>query len=207
MSSIFKNNRQTKSKYTKNFTNPHTIFVTGGNQGARDLNKLILKSLPKLLKKYNIIHQIGSTEAQLPEWKQAQQITNKNYFPIQFIPHQEMGTIYSLSKLVISRSGANTISELGALNKPAITIPLEPSLMDEQLQNAKLFQTSGLGKLLHEKQLSIHTLIKQINNILEHPQQFKLQKKYKNLFSKKGANNLYQLIIKTTSSPCLLNRL
>src|SRR3989344_2718051 len=205
---VFKTNKIVKKTYSPNFRNIKTIFVTGGNQGARDLNRLVLKALPELLKKYNVIHQIGSTEAQDPEWEEAQNISLRrpepirselfesepqsrgphgrrlvsgskgipkqvrndimsSYYPVRFIPHEEMGSVYGLADLVVSRSGANTISELGALNKPALVVPLEPSLMDEQLHNAKLLENAGLAIMKHEDELTSDTLINQTDEMFE----------------------------------------
>jgi UDP-N-acetylglucosamine--N-acetylmuramyl-(pentapeptide) pyrophosphoryl-undecaprenol N-acetylglucosamine transferase len=196
-SGIFKTDQIIAKKYTKNFQHKHTILITCGNQGSKIINQTILNALPELLKIYNIMHQIGIVEAQNPEWEQAQKIQNRSYLPLRFIPHTDMGTIYSSSDLVICRSGANTISELGALQKPAITIPIPNSLMNEQLKNAQLFQKSGLGTLIHQTGIKPKTLIKQINYIFKNQSQFKLKKKYQNIFSQKGAENLQKLIIKT----------
>ena len=35
------------------------IWVTGGSQGAQIINNAIIEALPELLKKYQVIHQVG----------------------------------------------------------------------------------------------------------------------------------------------------
>lgn len=197
---IFVQNKTIAKKYTKNFKPNPTILITCGNQGSKSINQVILKCLPTLLKKYNIIHQIGPVEAQNEEWDKSQKNTAKQYKPVRFIPHSDMGTIYSISDLVICRAGANTIFELGALQKPAITIPLPHSLMNEQLKNAQLFQTAGLGTLIKQIELQPENLIKQIDNIFKHKQKYKLKKSYQKTFPKNGAHNLYKLITQTINS-------
>lgn len=60
---IFTTNKRFLSK-THHLAVRPIIYITGGNQGARDLNLPLIQALPKLLKKYSIIHQIGDHELQ-----------------------------------------------------------------------------------------------------------------------------------------------
>lgn len=201
-SGIFKLDQNIAKKYTKNFKHKQTILITAGNQGSKIINQTILKSLPKLLKRYNVIHQIGTVEAQNPEWEEAQRLSRnvamqRSYQPLRFIPHQDMGTIYSISNLVICRSGANTISELGALQKPAITVPIPNSLMDEQNQNAQLLKKSGLAEIIHQKDLNPDALINQIETMFKNIKKYKINNEYMGIFHHQGARNLYQQINKT----------
>ena len=39
------------------------IYITGGSLGAHSINKVVMQILPKLLKKYRIIHQCGDSQA------------------------------------------------------------------------------------------------------------------------------------------------
>lgn len=47
--------------------------------------------------------------------------------------------------LVICRSGASTIAELGVIGRPAIMVPLPHALDDDQLRNAESFAAAGAG--------------------------------------------------------------
>lgn len=200
---LLKVDKKALKKYTKSFKNSKTIYVTTGNQGAKTINKLILDGLPSLLKKYNIVHQIGTTEAQNVEWERAQDMIKTlpkdlvgNYYPARFIDYKEVGAVFSFADLVISRGGANTIYDLGVLRKPSIIIPIEPSLMDEQLRNAELLEKSGLGKLVHQKNLQAATLINEIEKMFNNLDKFKLKKEYEGVFVKDSAKALYKTIEK-----------
>ena len=59
-----------------------------------------------------------------------------------------MASAYSLSDLVICRSGALTISELTACGKPSILIPFAAAAGDHQLKIKKLYLCSNLILLL-----------------------------------------------------------
>ena len=47
--------------------------------------------------------------------------------------------------LVICRSGASTIAELGVIGRPAIMVPLPHALDNDQLRNAESFAAAGAG--------------------------------------------------------------
>ena len=49
------------------------------------------------------------------------------------------------SHLVVCRSGASTIAELGVIGRPAIMVPLPHALDNDQLRNAESFAKAGAG--------------------------------------------------------------
>lgn len=49
------------------------------------------------------------------------------------------------SHLVVCRSGASTIAELGVIGRPAIMVPLPHALDNDQLRNAESFAAAGAG--------------------------------------------------------------
>lgn len=49
------------------------------------------------------------------------------------------------SHLVICRSGASTIAELGVIGRPAIMVPLPHAIDNDQLRNAESFAAAGAG--------------------------------------------------------------
>ena len=51
------------------------------------------------------------------------------------------------SHLVICRSGASSIAELGVVGRPAILVPLPHALDNDQLRNAESFEAAGAGWL------------------------------------------------------------
>ena len=126
-----------------------TVYVTGGAMGARQINTLVAELLPWLLKQANVIHQCGS--AGIDAAREVQQHLSPELAPryhlAEFIG-PELPDVYALADLVVARSGAGTISELAALGKPAILIPLASSAGGEQAFNARYLDERGAAKAL-----------------------------------------------------------
>jgi UDP-N-acetylglucosamine--N-acetylmuramyl-(pentapeptide) pyrophosphoryl-undecaprenol N-acetylglucosamine transferase len=126
-----------------------TVYVTGGAQGALQINALVSEILPWLLARANVIHQCGPahlddlrrTCASLPA-----QLAGR-YLPVGFIG-AELPDVFALADVVVSRSGAGTIAELTALGKAAILIPLASSAGGEQMHNARYLDEAGAAVAL-----------------------------------------------------------
>jgi len=149
-----------------------TIFVIGGSQGARFINSRIINILPKLLRKYQIIHQTGENNFEEVRHLVATEAGIKvghgeeGYHPIPFIG-DEIKDIFAVSDLVISRAGANSISEIAANGKPAIFIPLENSANNHQRMNAYAIAKTGGCVVLEENNLGEHMLLEKIEEIMD----------------------------------------
>lgn len=141
------------------------IFIAGGNQGSHFLNNLIFDSLASL-KGYCLIHQVGTANFK-GDYRKAQKIKNKNYMSCDYIDPDDFGAIARKAKLVISRSGANTVWELAILATPAILIPLPISSGNEQLENAKILTKAGFAMVANQNQLSTKVLADKIKDIFE----------------------------------------
>ena len=77
-----------------------------------------------------------------------------------------MASAYSLSNLVICRSGALTISELTACGKPSILIPFAAAAGDHQLKNAKTLSKKGASIIIEEKDFDSKILLSKINDLI-----------------------------------------
>jgi UDP-N-acetylglucosamine--N-acetylmuramyl-(pentapeptide) pyrophosphoryl-undecaprenol N-acetylglucosamine transferase len=71
---------------------------------------------------------------------------------------------------VISRAGNNVISELSALSKPTILIPLDSSANNHQVENARIISRMGAGIMMLQEHLSPEKLIRQIDFLMEAPE-------------------------------------
>ena len=78
-----------------------------------------------------------------------------------------MAEIFSKSDIVISRSGANTVWELLALKKPSILIPIPWTYNNEATENAKYMESSGLARILPQKELTPQRLLTEIEKLIE----------------------------------------
>jgi UDP-N-acetylglucosamine--N-acetylmuramyl-(pentapeptide) pyrophosphoryl-undecaprenol N-acetylglucosamine transferase len=153
-----------------------SILVTGGSRGSTWINDAILPLLPQLLEKYFVLHQTG--EKNLEKFKE---ISNEKYLPFAQVGSKEMIEVISKSDLIISRAGANTVSEMIALKKPSILIPIPWSFNDEQQKNAEFMQELGLARILPQKELTPQKLLSEIESVVE--DYFNILKRTENIVS------------------------
>lgn len=167
-----------KIAYPKNLP---ILYITGGSTGSHIINTTIGKSLEILLEKYVIIHQTGENEYNdyerlIEEKKKISQSLQERYIVTKYIYPSQIGYIYKTADIVIGRSGANTTLELIACNKPSILIPLPYGQKGEQLQNARLIQSLGLGELLEQRDLSPNSLYEIIERMNKHIEKYHISK-------------------------------
>lgn len=157
--------RKTADK--KQITDKKMIYIIGGGQGSQTINQVIWQCLPELLKKYRIIHQTGSGKRKTENggWR-------KNYVAKPYFWEKEHAGILNKADLVISRSGANTVTELAALGKPAILIPLPWAGQNEQMENAELLKKAGTALILPQEKLNKKTLFDFISLMLKNQHKY-----------------------------------
>lgn len=144
------------------------IFIMAGSEGAEEINNLILEILPDLLRNYQIIHQCGIVNYdKVKSIVEKMNIPNLNDYHLFPFFRERAGEAYAACDLVISRAGANTVSEIMAAGKPSILIPLTSAVSDKQKKNAFHYSQSGAAVLLSEKNLKPHLLLNVIHEIFQ----------------------------------------
>lgn len=144
------------------------IAILGGSQGSRNINNRILAILPELLHKYQIIHQTGENNLEEVERIAGEigiKAGHQGYFPLAFYG-DEIKEIMAVADLVISRAGANTLSEIAACGKPAIIIPLSTAANNHQRLNAYSLAQNGSCMVLEETNLGEHMLLEKIEEMM-----------------------------------------
>jgi UDP-N-acetylglucosamine--N-acetylmuramyl-(pentapeptide) pyrophosphoryl-undecaprenol N-acetylglucosamine transferase len=132
------------------------ILITGGSQGSVAINQTILESLSAFeSKRVQILHSVGARNA-LPQSSQL-------YKPTTYI--SDMASAYLAADLVIARSGAVTCSEVQALGKYALFIPL-PIGNGEQEVNARTLIQAGRAEVVSQKSFSTDWLTKNLDRLL-----------------------------------------
>ncbi len=157
------------------------LYITGGKQGSHFINDFVKEVLPKLLVFTNVIHQCGSSsvfndfDVLYKEKESLPTDLKKRYLVYDYINLRLIGEVYNKADLVISRSGAHTVHELLALQKPAILIPISWVSHNEQVENAKLLENAGLATVVGENEISGEVLLQKIRNVLENISGFKVK--------------------------------
>jgi len=182
-----------------------TILVLGGNLGSHSINTHIFALLPQLAQKYSVIHQVGNIQ-QFGDWERAQEALlslpdalKKRYFPVHHLTTDEMSEAYRRADMVISRSGASTITELIALKKPAVLVPLPWSAHGEQLAHAELLFQGGVAELFHQDRPSSQ-LLSCIQKIMNNVQSYTTHyDQFTSIYDPQAAQKILQTIFDSTN--------
>jgi UDP-N-acetylglucosamine--N-acetylmuramyl-(pentapeptide) pyrophosphoryl-undecaprenol N-acetylglucosamine transferase len=146
-----------------------TVYVTGGAQGAEQINTLVADILPWLLERANVVHQCG------PRHVEALRARTVGLHPdaaARYLLTGYVGTelpdVLALADVVISRSGAGTLAELTALGKAAVFVPLATSAGNEQRHNANQLHAAGAAVALPDEPTP-QTLMEAVGPLLAEP--------------------------------------
>lgn len=150
-------------------------YVTGGAQGSRMINLAFRDCLGELLKFCRVIHQCGRQPGQAQDIDALKEAAaalepklSNRYFAAEFV-REEIADVFALADLVIGRSGAGTITEVCALGKAALFVPLVPTGGDEQTRNAERLVKIGAAKIVKQAELNGPTLLDAIKQLVSDP--------------------------------------
>ncbi len=145
------------------------ILVMGGSQGAQCINKSVVKILPELLRKAQIIHQTGERnfeETVHLAGEMGVKAGRRGYYPVPFMQINEYKDALSVANLIVSRAGANSIANIAAVKKTAILIPLPTAANNHQQMNAYEIARIGGALVLEESNLGENMLLKEVEKLL-----------------------------------------
>ena len=140
---------KSKAKQKLNIDNDRfTIFICGGSQGSMPINNHIINNLGY----YNnldaeIIWQCGTNHYNDIKLLKL----NSNIKIYDFI--NDIDKIYCASDLIISRSGALTLSEINYFGKASILIPFPFSTGNHQYKNAQYSEKVNAGIIINQDNL------------------------------------------------------
>ncbi len=149
-----------------------SVFIFGGSLGAHAINLLtigMLELLQDWKEKIQFIHLTG--------WKDFDAV-EKGYraggLCAYVTPYMEnIADAYVLADLIISRSGAVTISEIIAQAKPSILIPYPHATAKHQLINARYLSSRGAAILIKESELDSSVLVNVVLDLFLHKEKLK----------------------------------
>ena len=169
------------------------VLVLGGSQGAERINESLVDALPRLVEKYQIIHQTG--DANFKKVKALADViltgnTHKDrYKPFASLDVLALRMAAGAADLVITRAGS-TLFEIAAWGLPAIIIPITNSNGDHQRENAYNYARSGAAVVVEESNLSTTILSSEIERLIDHPAERDTMKKAALGFARTDAADL-----------------
>ncbi|MBM3521177.1 MAG: undecaprenyldiphospho-muramoylpentapeptide beta-N-acetylglucosaminyltransferase [Alphaproteobacteria bacterium] len=129
------------------------LLVFGGSQGARffgEFTPKVMAALPAEIRRGIRLVQQVRPEDQVAVGAAYESLGVKVETAAFF---SDMPKRIANSHLVICRSGASTIAELGVIGRPAILVPLPHAVENDQLHNAEHFASGGAGWVRNQADL------------------------------------------------------
>ncbi|HQP10404.1 MAG TPA: UDP-N-acetylglucosamine--N-acetylmuramyl-(pentapeptide) pyrophosphoryl-undecaprenol N-acetylglucosamine transferase, partial [Candidatus Omnitrophota bacterium] len=144
--------------------NKTTIFVFGGSQGSHSINEAFAACVPSLreILDFQAIHVSGKDD-----YLSLKDRYNEFGIPFALFDFlDKMEEAYHIADVVISRSGAATVSELAHFRLPSILIPY-PHAQGHQRENASVLCQAGLAQMIEERDVTVSKMSEAILRILK----------------------------------------
>jgi len=141
------------------------VFVFGGSQGARTINRAIVDALRHLLpmrERVFIVHGTGLSKKggydsasdvrarMASSYSEQDQAAIAGFYVARPFFYQ-IEHVYSLTDLAVARGGAGSLYELASLGLPAIVIPKSNLPGDHQVMNARAMARCGGAVVVYEE--------------------------------------------------------
>ncbi|MDU1315561.1 undecaprenyldiphospho-muramoylpentapeptide beta-N-acetylglucosaminyltransferase [Anaerococcus hydrogenalis] len=168
------------------------VFSFGGSNGSKALNKAIKEMSEMMDGKFYLLHQTGSVY-----YDDFVENTKENEYIKVFSYIDNIDLFYGVSDLVISSSGAMSLSEISSLKKASILIPKAYTTENHQEYNARTYLDKGASSMILEKDLNGKVLYENIIQIIDNKEKLDdMGKMASSLQNPNASNDIYDLIIK-----------
>lgn len=162
-----------------------TVLIMGGSTGSAKINEVTMAALPQLVNYVQIIHITGGRASDF--------FSHPNYHQYEFL-QGGLADAYAAADLVVCRAGMSTITELSALGKAALVIPLPNSPQED---NARLLAATQSAVGVFEESFNPDLLVKLVRKILWSKElQETLKKHIRIIFPKDADDKIAKLLIK-----------
>lgn len=167
-----------------------TIGIFAGSQGAKIINDALLRILPELIKKYQILHHTG--EKNFEEMKVdvhivlGEDLHRTRYKPFAFLNDLQTKMFGAASTIIVGRSGSS-LFEIAAWGKPSILIPYALAHGDHQRKNAYHYARTGGCVVIEEANLTPSVLMNEIDDIIDNQNKYDAMAKHARAFYKDDA--------------------
>lgn len=148
------------------------ILSVGGSGGAKKINDVMIEIMSKVSgdPRYKVIHVTGKSYYERL-MKQLLDMRISYEDNIQIVPYvYNMPEHMGAADIMITRTGASTLSEIGITGTPAVLVP-SPNVKDNhQEYNARSMEKMGAGIVMLEDELNVNHLMGTIEDHLNHPE-------------------------------------
>lgn len=148
------------------------LLVFGGSQSARRINQTVLAILKNLLTQFSHLQIMIMTG--LKEYDSTLETVNKLFLNNEtrerlfLVPYfYNIAEAYSVTDLVLARSGAISLAEITCFGIPAILVPYPFATNNHQVFNARALEKNGAARVILEADLNPETLMSELSTLLE----------------------------------------
>ena len=150
-------------------TEPFTLLVMGGSQGAHVLNMRMPGAVAVLQDRagepLRVIHLAGRKDADAVR----DLYREKGVAAEVFAFSSEMPRLYACADLAVARSGAATCTELAVCGLPAVLVPLPHAPRNHQMRNAESLASGGGMLVLPEAEFTEESMAQRLYTLLRNP--------------------------------------
>lgn len=173
-----------------------------GSLGARYMNEITADFIKINFEKmaFKHIHATGNGEEGLENMKKMLKergVSGEAEKGIEVRPYiYDMPQVMSAADIIISRSGASTLSELTTGGKPAILIPSPNVTNNHQEKNARILESRGGAVLIREADCTAKLLFDTVNAILnDHARMEKMSSAMQELSSAGATDKITETVL------------
>lgn len=141
------------------------VFVFGGSQGSRSLNRGLVDALGELLPHADqlfVVHGTGlsrgggydagaDTEARLAARYSKEERERIATFYVSRSYFHDIASVYAVSDLVVIRGGSGSLNEVARMGLPGLVVPKANLPGDHQVANARALERAGGAEVLYEE--------------------------------------------------------
>ena len=137
------------------------LLMMGGSSGAASVNDALRGALDALLPRFDIAHICGKGK------REPALDDRTGYRQIEYVS-DELPDLFAASEIMLSRAGANALSEILALKMPALLVPYpKGASRGDQILNAASFEKRGFSTVLAQEAMTSDTLAAAISDLWE----------------------------------------
>src|SRR4051794_22397330 len=148
---------------------PLRLLVVGGSQGARVMSDIVPSAIerlePALWARLRLVQQVREED-----FSRVRAVYDRLKIDAELAPFfGDLPARLAASHLVISRSGAGTVAELGAVGRPSILVPLPGSIDQDQFANAGVLADARGAIRIAQADFSPYRLAAELSQLAAEP--------------------------------------
>ncbi len=150
-------------------TGPFRLLVMGGSQGARVMADIVPGAIenldPSLWSRLVLTQQVREEDM-----ARVRVVYNRLKISAELAPFfTDLPARLAANHLIIARSGAGTVSELAAIGRPSILVPLPGSIDQDQFANAGVLSQAGGALRIVQGEFTVDRLASEISALAAEP--------------------------------------